>query len=154
MKIDLKNIDFTEEEIAEIVAKYSKPNVEYPLFKRSQVNGVIVKFNCLTGGRVVWKGSSKLSIGDYSDDFICHTDTAAWEDVAYDRERGLFDGQIIECWDDENTHDRIIRFYDAVNKCTFNHYGVRKGFLYKNFKALDHKFYQEWMIEAYKTLEK
>ena len=144
-----------EIELAELKAECSKQEVEYPLFMRNKENGKIVKFTSLSEGTVVWKGSVPYSeIEYYSESWFNHTDTDVWEEVAYDEDRDLWDGQPIWCWDDECTHSRDLSFYDAVNKCVYAYDGRRVGFVHDNYKAINSDHYESWMVEAYKTLEK
>ena len=144
-----------EKELAELKAEFSKQEVEYPLFRRSKQNSSIVKFTSLSEGTVVWKGSVPYSaIGHYSENWFKHTDTDTWEEVAYDRDRDLWDGQPIWCWNNDDTHVRELRFYDAVHKKAYSYTGIRANVGYKNYKAINSDHYESWMIEAYVTLER
>ena len=57
------------------------------------------------------------------------------------------DKALVWCWDDKNT-----AFYDARNKCVFNHFGKRNGFSYDNYELYKGE-YPDWAKEALKTLE-
>ena len=148
-KMNLKDkIAKIEIELAEIKAEFSKQEVEYPLFRRSKHDEKIVKFTSLNEGTVVWKGD----IGCTSDNWMSHTDTDTWEEVAYDKDRDLWDGQPILCWNNDDTHLRETRFYDAIHKKAYSYTGRRKSVGYKNYKAVNPDHYEDWIIEAYKTL--
>ena len=143
-------VELTKEQLEQLGIEVEP---EYPLFKRWKCNGEIVKFTSITEGITVWEGSRHSKIRYTSSSFVEHT-SSKWEDVAYDSERDLWDGQPVECWDDEETHQRAINSYDAKNKCTFDYYGKRDGLVYDNYKALPSDRYDEWILDAYKTLEK
>jgi len=145
-------VELTKEQLQQL-GIVVEPEFTYPLFKRWKDSGEIVKFTSMSEGVVVWKGTGIEKVGNVSDTFINHTDTG-WEDVVYDSERDLWDGQPIECWSNGGTHRRYIKFYDAKNRCSFNYAGKRGGLTYDNYKALSPDRYDEWILEAYKTLEK
>lgn len=148
IKVEGVEITLTEDQKQEIC----KGQHKYPLFKRNIHTQNIVKFTSLNGGEVVWSGDlDGTKIGYSSQDFIPHTDSV-WENVAYDEKRSLFDRQPVYCWDDDSTHARDIKFYDAVNCYTFSYYGRRNGYKYNNFEAIKPEHYTPWMLEAFKTL--
>jgi len=61
----------------------------------------------------------------------------------------ITDKQLVWCWDDDDAVGRNIRFYDAKNNCTFDLYGKRNGWKYKNYKPYE----DEWPEWAKKALE-
>ena len=63
----------------------------------------------------------------------------------------ITDKALIECWDDANTHTRTLRFYDAINECTFYSDGKRNGSVWDNYKVI--KKLPKWAKEAQKALE-
>jgi len=145
-----------EIELAELKAECSKQAVEYPLFMRSREAGIIVKFTGLKKGTVAWKGNnSDYNIGYTSNGWIEYTDTDTWEEVAYDKDRDLWDGQPVWCWYDVYySHTREARFYDVVNKGVYTRKGQRNGFHFDNIEAVNPDHYEDWMIEAHSSLEK
>ena len=151
MKLKDKIAEF-EIKLAELKAECSRQEVEYPLFRRSREAGIIVKFTSLSEGTVVWKGDSGDYIGHTTGRWIKHTNT--WEEVAYDKDRDLWDGQPVWSWNDVHTHLRDFRFYDAVNRGVYNYDGTRGGIAHDNIKAVNPDHYESWMIEAYVTLER
>ena len=66
-------------------------------------------------------------------------------------EIALKDKQLVWCWDDEELV-RAIRFYDAVNNCTFDSGGYRKGSRYDHYEPYTGE-YPEWAKEAVKQLQ-
>ena len=146
-------VELTEEQLKQLGIEV-EPEFKYPLFKRWRTANLILKFTDLNAGEVVWKGESTYDVIKLiSDAFVPHTDYN-WEDVAYDEERDLWDGQPVECWDDDSTHTRHIKFYDAVNNCCYFFNGKRYGRSHDNYKALSPDRYDEWIIEAHKTMVK
>jgi len=151
--IDNVEIKLTKEQVEHIVAKNKKEEFEYPVFKRCKHSGRIIKFVSYTTGKIVKKGKY-LSLYDAGTEqgFCEHTDIRCSEDVAYDKERDLYDTQPIMCWNDADTHRRMYRFYNAITKCTFKYDGKRYGMDYKNYEAIQLNEIPQWMIKTQKTL--
>ena len=151
------NITLTPKQITQICneANKVKQGVIYPIFKMSKTTKTIVKFTDLSTGETVWQGEEYSNIiGRIDTTYVKHTNTGHWEDVAYDAERDLWDGQPIYCWYDEDTHQRQLKFYDAINKCPFNFKGERDGPIYNNYKAINPSNYTKWTLEAFNKLER
>lgn len=146
------NITLTPEQIAQI-CKEAKPEFNYPIFKQSTSNGKIIKFTSLNSGEVVWVQNSVEAIGS-TGGYLQHTSVSNWQDVAYDAERDLWDGQPIYAWDNDDAHARTIRFYDAVTKCTYNYGGIRCGASFNNYEAIDPAYYTPWILKAFTTLQR
>jgi len=145
-------VELTKEQLQQLGIEV-EPEFTYPLYKRWKATGEVVKFTSMTEGVTVWSGNEDNKVGYTSDAFVEHT-TDMWEDVAYDSDRDLWDGQPIECWDNAGTHQRLIKFYDTEHTCSFDYTGKRDGLAYNNYKALPSDRYDKWILEAYKTLEK
>jgi len=146
-------LELPEKEALALIEKYQKPEFEYPVFKRGKLSGVIVKFTELTKGTAVWSGTSKDVIGQEDNDWISHTEKDTWQDIAYDAERDLFDGQPVYCWD-KVTHYKAIRFYDAISNKVFSMHGKRRDVVYQNYEAIKPEHYTPWMLQAFETLER
>ena len=80
-------------------------------------------------------------------------DNDIWQQLEVCEKTGSFDGQLIWCWNNHHTHFRILRFYDAKNKCTYDYLGKKGGFSYDNYEPFEGN-YPEWALEAFKTLER
>ena len=63
------------------------------------------------------------------------------------------DKQAVYCWDDGDTHQRYIRFYDQKNNCAFRNDGHRSGVRFDYYEPIPLNEETLWMIEARKTLE-
>jgi len=151
MQITVEGVEITLTE--EQKQKICEGTTKYPIFKRNVNSGLIVKFTGLGTGKVVWKGDQSMFIGFKSNGFFPHTNKT-WEDVAYDEERDLFDGQPVYCWNNEDTHSRNIRFYDVLYKTVYNYKGYRRGPVFGNYEAVRQEHYTPWMLEAFETLKR
>jgi hypothetical protein len=130
-----------------------QPEFEYPIYMQSIESKVIVKFTGLHEGYLVDDVRGGRDIGQFNHGWYPHTDANAWQPIAFDEGRGIADKQLCECWFNTHTHCRVLRFYDAVNKCTFNVKGKRNGISYDDYIPIPYADYPEWAIEAEKTLE-
>ena len=131
---------------------YDEPEFKYPIFKKSKITGLVVRFTGLKEGDVVISDTKWLA-GEHHDNFTPHTDTDVWKDVPYDKEKKLYHGQPVYVWDNSNTHQKSIAFYDALNICTFNPDGKCDGEMWDNYVAIPTEHIPAWMYEAYETLE-
>ena len=86
-------------------------------------------------------------------DWIKHTDTNQWQKLDVCEETGFFDGQLVWCWDNDDTHVITLRFYDAKNKCTYQFDGTKYGHDYDNYEPFEGN-YPDWALEAFQTLER
>ena len=155
IKVNNVEIELTAEQIKEIKALPDESEFEYPLFMKHKVNGQIIMFTSINEGCVVWKRDQEFSstIGYVSDGWIPHTNTDTWQPVPYDKERGIWHGQPVEVWDSMCTHERRIRFYNAITLSPFSIHGRSLLYTWDNIEAIPPEHYEPWMFEAYKTLE-
>ena len=155
--VDNVVIKLTDEQIANVIKESNKPEFEYPIFKqhrpsgRNKNIGAIVKFTSLRT-LVAMTSDFIYEAGENTVVIDPHTDSNVWENVAYDKERDLYDTQPIMCWNDADTHRRMNRFYNAITKCTFKYDGKRYGMDYKNYEAIQLNEIPQWMIKTQKTL--
>ena len=70
----------------------------------------------------------------------------------YDEEKGLYDKQAVLCCDSLDLTTRVLNFYDAKNKTTFNIDGTRNDWVYDNYTPYPHPD-DDFIIEMYKNLE-
>ena len=140
-------------EIEALKAKNEKKEeVKYPIYCLSKTgNGLIVKFDGLTSGTVV--KNSKDNVGLNCGHWVKHTDVYYWEQLEVCPDTGFFDGQLVWCWDEEDTHKRLLGFYDVKNKKMFYDDGKRCGHKWSNYKQFKGNW-PIWAQEAFKTLEK
>ena len=139
-------------EIANAILKLRDAPVEYPIYKRNVLLNFVVKFTDSNTGTVVVPNSIYETGYTYSA-FVPCLDKETWNDVPYDSKRGLYHGQPVECRDHTYSHSGILRFYDAINKCTFTYDGELNGASYTYIEAIPTERIPPWMYIAYKTLE-
>ncbi len=135
--------------IDELEASLKEDKFEYPICKIDEELGLIVLFTDLKKGIVLYEGTSSYEEGFTNSVWIPHTDTEEWKDYPYDKERGLYHKQMVYCWYNCYTHRVDIRFYDAINECTFYYDGDSYGADFDNYSAT----MPEFMLEAHKTLK-
>ena len=92
-------------------------------------------------------------VGKNRNDWVEHTDANTWQQLDVCEETGFFDGQLVWCWDDDDTHSRMLRFYDVKNKCTYQFDGTEDGHNYDNYEPFEGN-YPDWALEAFQTLER
>jgi len=126
---------------------------EYPTWFESDA-GTVVKFTDLNAGIVVKKSKSHCDvIGYFSSAWLEHTNTCVWTQV--EDPNKIHDKDLVYCWDDNHTHYRIIRFYDAKNSCVFNEKGTRDSYYYQHYEKVppEVEATMDWVEEARKSLE-
>ena len=134
-----------------LIRELAKKDFDYPIVKRTKGSGLVIKFTGLEEGVVLFGGTSKHKLGMEHKDWMPHTYTDYWDDVAYDKDRGLYDKQFVECWNNKYTTSRDLCFYDAINKCAFSCYGTRMSSAYDNYEATDYN--PKWAEKAYGNLD-
>ena len=126
--------------------------IKYPIYCKSKYSSLVVKFTGLQSVEVV-VNSKHYNIGDKSTTWISHTDTKTWQQLEVCEITGFFDGQLVWCWDNNDTHARYLRFYDVKNKSTFYYNGTRNGARFSNYEPFEGN-YSDWALEAFQTLER
>ena len=129
-----------------------KEEITYPIYCKLKHSSLVVKFTELQSGEVVVDGKCYKTKATIFDCKEC-TDTRFWQQLDVCEETGFFDGQLVWCWDNDETHSRHLRFYDIRNKCAFYDDGNRNGYSYKNYEPFEGN-YPDWALEAFQTLER
>ena len=129
-----------------------KEKFEYPIYCRFKDWYLVVKFTALQTGEVVMNNSC-YSVGDKCDDWRKHTDTMVWKQLDVCEKTGFFDGQLVWCWEDDDTHSRVLRFYEVKRKGTYKFDGTQDGHAYDNYEPFEGN-YPDWALEAFQTLER
>lgn len=147
-----EQLELLETELNELREQCKQqPEFEYPIYMQSKIDKTVVKFTDLSSGEVMVSGNRlySYSIGYIAHDWTVHTDTTNWQKIVFDEERGIADKQLCECWVKTHTHYRALRFYDAVNKCTFSVEGKRNGTSYDddNYLPVPYADYPDWAIK-------
>lgn len=139
-------------EIEALKKQSEKEEFKYPIFCKLKDSSLVVKFTKLQFGEAV-VNSKHYNIGDKSTTWRSHVDINTWQQLEVCSETGFFDGQLVWCWDDVDTHSRILRFYDVKNKHTYHYNGTEDGDGYDNYKPFEGN-YPDWALEAFQSLEK
>ena len=129
-----------------------KEEINYPIYYKLKKSSLVVRFTGLQSGEVV-VNSKHYNIGDKSTTYRSHTDTDVWQQLDVCEETGFFDGQLVWCWEDDDTHSRDLRFYDVKYKCTYQVDGTKDGGEYDNYEPFEGN-YPDWALEAFQTLER
>ena len=154
---NLKELEQKYLELGKEIEALKKQNTEeeeiaYPIYYKLKYLSLVVKFTKLQFGEVV-VNDKYTNIGDKITTWTSHTDTDVWQQLDVCEETGFFDGQLVWCWDNDETHSRHLRFYDVRNKCAFYDDGNRNGYSYKNYEPFEGN-YPDWALEAFQTLER
>ena len=140
-------------EIEALKKQSEKEEFEYLIYCKNKDTSLVVKFTGLKSGEVVVNNMFHDEVGKNRNDWVEHTDANTWQQLDVCEETGFFDGQLIWCWDNDETHSRHLRFYDVRNKCAFYDDGNRNGYSYKNYEPFEGN-YPDWALEAFQTLER
>lgn len=152
----MKNLKELEQKYAELGKEIEalKQEPKYPIYCKDKY-GQVVRFIGLTSGKISKQSYDKIEypdeVGLFSTNYIPHTDTTTWQKLDVCPETGFFDGQLVWCWDNDDTHARHLNFYDAKNNLCFDYEGDRFGNLYENYEAYEGN-YPQWALEAFNTL--
>mgnify|MGYP003603207020 FL=1 len=129
-----------------------KEEIKYHIYCKLKNLSLVVKFTELQSGEVVVNDKYN-NIGDKSTNWTSHTDTDVWQQLGVCEKTGFFDGQLVWCWDNNDTHLRYLKFYDVKNECTYLYDGDRDGSVYSNYEPFEGN-YPDWALEAFQTLER
>ena len=129
-----------------------KEEFNYPIYCKHIYSSLVIKFTGLQSGKVV-VNSNHYNIGVKSTTWASHTDTKTWQQLDVCEKTGFFDGQLVWCWDNNDTHSRILKFYDVKNECTYCYDGSKDGNHYSNYEPFEGN-YPDWALEAFQTLER
>ena len=129
-----------------------KKEIKYPIYCKLKGSSLLVKFTDLRTGEVVIN-EERHNVLRKRNDWIKHTDTKQWQQLEVCEKTGFFDGQLVWCWDNNDTHVKCLKFYDAKNECTFYYDGNRGGTRFGNYEPFEGN-YPDWALEAFQTLER
>lgn len=117
-------------------------------YKKDVNSSLVICFTDLQEGTVVIP-NEHYNAGTYKDTWYEFNNTTKWEDVFV--HNGLVHKQLVWCWDNKSTHVKLLRFYDAMNKCTYSHKGHQGGFTFDNYEPYIGPW-PEWATQALNTL--
>lgn len=129
-----------------------KEEFEYPIYCKLKDSSLVVKFKGLKNGKTVVNNTFN-NVGNKFSTWQNHSETNIWQQLDVCEKTGFFDGQLVWCWDNDDTHIRELRFYDVKNKCTYMFDGDKNGGEYDNYAPFEGN-YPDWALEAFQTLQK
>ena len=129
-----------------------KKEITYPIYCKLKGSSLVVKFTGLTLGKLV-VNSKHTKIEKTFKEWRIFTAINTWQQLDVCEKTGFFDGQLVWCWDNNDTHIRYLKFYDAKNECTFYYDGNRGGTRFGNYEPFEGN-YPDWALEAFQTLKR
>ena len=156
----MKNLKELEQKYLELVKEIEalkkqnteKEEIKYPIYCKLKDSSLVVKFIGLGQGKAVVNNTFN-NVGNKFSTWQHHSETNVWQQLGVCEKTGFFDGQLIWCWEDDDTHVRTLRFYDVKNKCTYQFDGTEDGHNYENYEPFEGN-YPDWALEAFQTLER
>ena len=156
----MKNLKELEQKYLELekeIEALKKQNTEekeiaYPIYCKLKDSSLVVKFKGLRKGKTVVNNTFN-NVGNKSSIWQNHSETNVWQQLDVCEKTGFFDGQLVWCWNNDDTHFRYLKFYDAKNECAYLYDGDRNGSVYSNYEPFEGN-YPDWALEAFQTLER
>ena len=154
---NLKELEQKYLELGKEIEALKKQNIEkeeftYPIYCKLKDSSLVVKFKGLRQGKTVVNNTFN-NVGFKPSSWQNHSDTNIWQQLEVCEKTGFFDGQLVWCWDNDDTHTIILRFYDAKRKCPYQFDGTINGYSYNNYEPFEGN-YPDWALEAFQTLER
>ena len=150
----MKTIEISDEKYENLVAlgvitpEEEASEFTYPMWFKDTDSKLVVKFTGLTTGACVVAGEFH-AIGDESHTWVNHTDDNHWTQVEDpDKPQHL---DLVECWDDDDAHERILRFWNKDNP--YGYGGEYMDTKWQNYRKIHRKDEPEWATKARKILE-
>ena len=139
---NLKELEQKYLELGKEIEVLKKQNTEeeeiaYPIYCKHINSSLVIKFTELHKGEVVINDKHEY-VGCKKNDWWKCTDTRFWQQLDVCEKTGFFDGQLVWCWYNTDSHIRYLKFYDVKNE----HYKPFEG------------NYPDWALEAFQTLER
>ncbi len=129
-----------------------KEEFKHPIYRKLIHSSLVVRITGLNSGELV-VNDKYYKVGEHIKNWSNFNNNNVWQQLDVCKETGFFDGQLVWCWDNNDTHSRYLRFYDVKNKSTFFYNGTRNGSRFGNCEPFEGN-YPDWALEAFKTLER
>lgn len=129
-----------------------KEEVKYPIFCKLKDSSLVVKFKEFKQGKTVVNNTFN-NVGNKYFIWQNNLKTNTWQKLDVCEKTGFFAGQLVWCWDNDDTHVRTLRFYYVKYKCTYQFDGTEDGHDYDNYEPFEGN-YPDWALEAFQTLER
>ena len=154
---NLKELEQKYLELGKEIEALKKQNTEkeeitYPIYCKLKGSSLVVKFTGLTLGKLV-VNSKHTKIEETFKEWRIFTDINTWQQLDVCENTGFFDGQLVWCWDNDDTHVKCLKFYDTKNECTYHCDGSIYGSVFDNYEPFKGN-YPDWALEAFQTLER
>lgn len=144
----MKDLQALEEQYKKLGKEIEKLKTKpQKAFKLNVHYGLIVEES-----KVRHKVVKQYGIHDVGDEDTWFTDnTDNWIDLPICPKTGFYHKQLVWCWDNDSTHCRELRFYNATNNRTFTPNGYCEGMCFSNYAPFEGNW-PDWALEAFKTL--
>ena len=129
-----------------------KEEIKYPIYCKLKDSSLVVKFTGLRQGKTVVNNTFN-NVGNKSSVWQNHSETNIWQQLDVCKKTGFFDGQLVWCWDNNDTHIRYLKFYDVKNERTYCYDGSKDGNRYSIYEPFEGN-YPDWALKAFQTLER
>ena len=150
MQEELARIKFHTDKLAARLAELPE-EFDYPLYMQSS-RGYIIKFTDLRTGEVIKQGEGTPDeLGYIYNHWTRHQDRSVWTPIAFNKERGLYDKQLVWCTYNHSKGMPSLLFYDAINDSAFYSDGGRNGPIPKSLTPATVD--EPWVQVAYNKLQ-
>ena len=154
---NLKELEQKYLELGKEIEALKKQNIEkekfeYPIYCKLKDSSLVVEFKGLRKGKPVVNNTFN-NVGEKAFTWQNHSETNTWQQLDVCEKTGFFDGQLVWCWEDDDTHSRVLRFYEVKRKGTYKFDGTQDGHAYDNYEPFEGN-YPDWALEAFQTLER
>ena len=130
-----------------------KKEFEYPIYRKLIHSSLVVRITGLNSGELV-VNDKYYKVGEHIKNWSNFNNNNVWQQLEVCEKTGFFDGQLVWCWDNNDTYIRYLKFYNAKNKCTYYQCdGNRYGSVFDNYEPFEGN-YPDWALEAFQTLER
>ena len=138
---NLKELEQKYLELGKEIEALKKQNTEeeeiaYPIYCKLKDSSLVVKFKGLRQGKTVVNNTFN-NVGNKSSIWQNHLETNVWQQLDVCEKTGFFDGQLVWCWEDDDTHSRVLRFYEVKRKGTYKFDGTQDGHAYDNYEPFE-----------------
>ena len=129
-----------------------KEEFKHPIYRKLIHSSLVVRITGLNSGELV-VNDKYYKVGEHIKNWSNFNNNNVWQQLDVCEETGFFDGQLVWCWDNHDTHDRNLKFYDAKNERVYQFNGNRNGIFFHNYKPFEGN-YPDWALKAFQTLER
>ena len=129
-----------------------KEEIKYPIYRKLKDSSLVVRITGLNSGELV-VNDKYYKVGEHIKNWSKFNNNNVWQQLGVCEKTGFFDGQLVWCWEEDDTHIRYLKFYEAKHKGTYQFDGTRCGTRFNNYEPFEGN-YPDWALEAFQTLER